>query len=195
MKGSWIFFSKDSRTREAEDNAMKNSVMRIAILGLALALTLAAQPGRGKEFLTPQEIAKIQDAQEIDQRVKVYLEAAALRLKTVAERLAGKDSLPEDPLEFFSVEDMLDGYYRILHAVMLNLEDASGNPKTDPKKFHAAMKNLKSATEAGGKQLEVFKKIAEEQRKEAVWKLTVKAIEINKGAHDGAVSAEGKISK
>jgi hypothetical protein len=67
-----------------------------------------------KEFLTPQEIAKIQDAQEIDKRVKVYLEAAALRLKTISDRLAGKESVAGDPLEFFSLEDMLDGYYRIL---------------------------------------------------------------------------------
>ncbi len=171
------------------------SIKTIAMLMLALAMPVAAHPQPAKEFLTPQEIAKIQDAQEIDQRVKIYLEAAALRLKTVAERLAGKESLPEDPLEFFSVEDMLDGYYRILHAVMLNLEDAAGNPKTDPKKFQASMKNLRSATEAGGPQLEAFKKIAEEQRKEEVWKLTVKAIEINKGAHDGAVSVVRKISQ
>ncbi len=171
---------------------MKTSWKRAGMLGIALSLPLAAQPRMSKEFLTPQEIARIQDAQEIDQRVKVYMEAAALRLKTVAERLAGKESMPEDPLEFFSVEDMLDGYYRILHAVMLNLEDASANPKTDPKKFQAAMKSLRTGTEAGGKQLETFKKIAEEQRKEEVWKLTVKAIEINKGAHDGAVSAERK---
>jgi hypothetical protein len=169
------------------------SLKRIGMLMLALTMPIAAHPRPAKEFLTPQEIAKIQDAQEIDQRVKIYLEAAGLRLKTVAERLAGKESMPEDPLEFFSVEDMLDGYYRILHAVMLNLEDASKNPKSDPKKFQAAMKNLKSATEAGGKQLEALKKIAEEQRKEEVWKLTVKAIEINKGAHDGAISAERKL--
>ncbi len=174
---------------------MKPLSKRIGMLVLALTMPIAAHPRPAKEFLTPQEIAKIQDAQEIDQRVKVYLEAATLRLKTVAERLAGKESMPEDPLEFFSVEDMLDGYYRILHAVMLNLEDASQNPKADPKKFQAAMKNLKSATEAGGKQLEAFKKIAEEQRKEEVWKLTVKAIEINKGAHDGAISVERKISR
>lgn len=171
---------------------MKSLLNLLGMLALSLAMPLAAYPRSAKEFLTPQEIARIQDAQEIDQRVKVYLEAAVLRLKTVTDRLAGKESMPEDPLEFFSVEDMLDGYYRILHAVMLNLEDASQNPKIDPKKFQVAMKNLKSVTTAGGKQLEAIKKIAEDQRKEAVWQLTVKAIEINKGAHDGALSVERK---
>jgi hypothetical protein len=178
--------------QEAEDYIMRPWIewAVILVVGLLMASSTCAQQGR--EFLTQQEIDRIQEAQEIDQRVKVYLEAAALRLKTVSERLAGKESQPEEPMEFFSVEDMLDGYYRILHAVMLNLEDAAHNPKTDQKKFQVAMKNLKSATEAAGKQLEGLKKIAEEQRKEQVWKLVGKAMEITKGAHDGAAAGQRK---
>lgn len=159
---------------------------------LGLMIAASARPGPAKDFLTPQEIAKIQDAQEVDQRVKVYLEAAALRLKTVADRLAAKESMPGDPLEFFSVEDMLDGYYKILHAVMLNLEDASRNPKTDQKKFQSAMKNLKAATEVAGRQLELLKKTTEDQRKEEAWKLIGKAIEITNGAREGAANAVSK---
>jgi hypothetical protein len=168
---------------------MKRVRYGACLFALILGISWGAMARATKEFLTPQEIARIQDAQEIDLRIKVYLEAAALRMKTVAERLAGKESVPEDPLEFFSVEDMLDGYYRILHAVMLNLEDASKNPKTDLKKFQSAMKNLKTATEAAGKQLEGLKKITEEQRKEEAWKLISRAIEITKGAHDGAANS------
>jgi hypothetical protein len=161
----------------------------ILILASLCLIAGALHSMQRNEFLTPQEIAKIQDAQEIDQRVKVYLEAAALRLKTVADRLAGKESAAGDPLEFFSVEDMLDGYYRILHSVMLNLEDAAANPKTEPKKFQSAMKNLKAATESAVKQLEMIRKVAEEQRKEAPWKLAGEAIKITNGAHEGAVAA------
>jgi hypothetical protein len=161
-------------------------IRTLAALGL-IAHALIATPHN--DFLTPQEIAKIQDAQEIDLRVKIYLEAGALRLKTVSDRLDGKESTPGDPLEFFSVEDMLDGYYKILHSVMLNLEDAASNPKTEPKKFQSAMKNLKAVTELGAKQLEMIKKVAEEQRREAPWKLAVRAIEINTGAYEGAVKA------
>jgi hypothetical protein len=164
----------------------------LAVIQILAALCLIAgalHAMQSREFLTPQEIAKIQDAQEIDLRVKIYLEAAALRLKTVADRQAGKESAAGDPLEFFSVEEMLDGYYRILHSVMLNLEDADANPKTEPKKFQSAMKNLKTVTESAIKQLEMIRKIAEEQRKEGPWKLAGKAIEITKGAHDGAAKA------
>jgi hypothetical protein len=160
------------------------------VLGLMVALGAARAPA--KEFLTPQEIAKIQDAQDIDARVKIYLAAAALRLKTAAERLGGKESTPGDPLEFFSVEDMLDGYYQILRSVMLNLDDASAKPSTDPKKIQAALKDLKSATEVAVRQLDALKRMAEEQRREEAWKLVGKAIEINNGAHEGAVAALAK---
>jgi len=142
-----------------------------------------------KEFLTAEEIEKIQDAQEISQRVKIYMLAASLRLKTAADRLSGKESSPGDPLEFFSVEDLINGYYRILHAVMLNLDDASRNPATDPDKMQAALKNLKSVADASVKPLEVLKKTAEEMRREEMWKLAVQAIEINNGAREGAAAA------
>jgi hypothetical protein len=145
--------------------------------------------GLAKDFLTPKEIEKIQEAQEIDLRVKVYLEAGALRLKTASERLAGKESLPGDPLEFFSVEEMIDGYFKILRAVMLNLDDASRKPGTDQKKAQGALKSLKSATEAATKPLQALKKTAEELRREELWNLLAKAIEINNDAHEGAAAA------
>lgn len=156
---------------------------------LGLIIGWSARAGQRKEFLTPQEIEKIQDAQEIEARVKVYLEAAALRLKTATERMSGKESAPGDPLEFFSVTDMLDGYYRILHSVMLNFDDAARNPSTDQKKFQSALKRLKSATEISLNQLQALKKLAEEQKLEEPWKLIANAIEITNGAHDGAEKA------
>ena len=171
---------------------MKRRSMQWRTIALTIAISAGAitgyagYAGYAKDFLTPQEIARIQDAQEIDLRVKVYLEAAALRLKTTTDRLAGKESQPEDPLEFFSVEDMMDGYYKILHAVMLNLDDAYRNPKTDQKKFQTALQSLKKATEIARNQLDAIKKTAEGQRKEELWDLATKAIEITNGAHDGA---------
>jgi len=93
----------------------------------AMALLLVATPAQKlatREYLTPDEITKIQDAQEIDLRIKIYLQAGALRLKAAEERLNGKESAPGEPLEFYSVEEMLDGYYQIVRSVMINLDDA-----------------------------------------------------------------------
>lgn len=168
---------------------MKPLIRKTCFLLFGMMIAAVVRPEQTKEFLTSAEIDKIRDAQEINLRIKIYLEGASLRLKTAADRLAGKESAPGDPFEFFSIEDMIDGYYRILRAVMLNLDDASQKPATDPEKLQAALKNLKSVTEASVKPLEALKKVAEEKRREEMWKLVTQAIEINNGAREGAAAA------
>ena len=168
---------------------MKPLIRKTCFCLLGMMISAVARPVQTKEFLTPVEIEKIQDAQEISMRVKLYMEAASLRLKTGADRLAGRESAPGDPLEFFSVEDMIDGYFRILRAVMLNLDEASRKSAADPEKLLAALKNLKAVADASVKPLEALKKSAEETRREEMWKLVVRAIEINDGAREGAAAA------
>jgi hypothetical protein len=166
-------------------------VMRHLFLLVPFALALAGSVSIAaafpeKEFLTDKEIAKIQDAQEIDERTRIYLNAAALRLKTAVERLTGTEPEPGDPLEFFTPEDLIDGYYRIIRSVMYNLDEASQKPKGEREKLGKALKSLKGSTENAGKELEILKRIAEEKQKEELWKLVNNAIDITNGAHEGA---------
>ena len=141
----------------------------------------------GKEFLTDKEIEAIQINQEIHMRVKFYLEFAESRLKTAEDRLNGVESVAGDPLEFFTPEEMVDGYYRILRSVMINLDEAYQNsdPRVRPK-VRRALKNLKGSTERALKQLEILKKIAEEKKMEELWNLVNNAIDVTNGAQEGA---------
>ncbi len=167
---------------------MKTSIASALILAIVLPAA-AARVGRSapqKEFLTPKEIEQIQDAQEIEQRIKIYLQAAALRLKTAEDRLGGKEAEEGDPLEFFTVEDMIDGYYRIMKSVMTNLDDAYQKRDTDRANLGKALKNLKDSTEWAGKVLLSLKKTAEEKQKEELWNLVNQALDITNGAHEGA---------
>lgn len=157
---------------------------------LCLAVASAA-----KEFLTPREIEKIQEAQEIDKRAKIYVEAAALRLKSAEERLSGKESEPGDPLEFFTVEDMLDGYYQIVRAVMFNVDDAFQKPGTDKGQLRKALKTLQEGTKKAEQDLQVLKKLAEEKRREQVWNLARQALDITLGAREGAESGLAQIKE
>ena len=97
------------------------------------------------------------------------------------------ESVEGDPLEFFTPEEMLDGYYRILNSIMLNLDDAYQEPLADLNRIKSGLKSLSKATDSAGRQLEALKRIAEENRKEELWNLVNKAIEITEGAHEGAV--------
>jgi hypothetical protein len=169
------------------------------VLFFTICIFFAAPAGAAKEFLTGKEIEKIQDTYEIDARVRIYMEAAALRLKTAEERLTGKESAPGDPLEFFTPEDMLDSYYRILKSVMTNIDDAARNPKrdngitidgrvmvNDKQRIGKALKQLKSETEKDLEELLILKRIAEEKKNEHLWDLINEAVEITNGAHEGA---------
>lgn len=156
-----------------------------------LAVALAAYP---KEFLTPKEIEKIQDATEIDKRIKVFLEAAELRLKAAEERLRGQEPADGDPLELFSVEEMLEGYYRILRSVMFTLDEAF-EKRPDPERLPKALKGLKERTEKDLKSLQILKKIAEEKKREELWNLVGQALEIADGARDGAETGLTRFAK
>ncbi len=167
---------------------MKTAVCAACSIALVVILSGPCHPvaAVAKEYLTPKEIEEIQDAQEIEKRIKIYLEAAALRLKTAEERLNGKESVAGDPLEFFGPEEMLEGYYQILRSVMLNLDDAVQKPRGDRETMGKALKSLKESTEKAEKSLAILKKMAEDKRLEEVWNQVNKAIDITRGAHEGA---------
>jgi hypothetical protein len=167
---------------------MKRASLLLLPVIAFLCIIPAASGSSTKEFLTPKEIELIQTNQEIQIRVKHYLSFAATRLKAAEERLSGKDSDEGDPLEFFTPEEMVDGYYRIINSVMMNLDDAYRKADSlGQKKVFSGLKALRSSTESSAKELEVLKKIAEEQKKEELWNLVNKAIDITNGAHEGAV--------
>jgi hypothetical protein len=138
-----------------------------------------------KDLLTENEILKIQDNREIVNRTKLYMDFAAARLKAAEERLIGKETQAGDPFEYFTPEDMLDNYCRIVKNLMSHLDDAYKKPAQD-QNLHRALKSLKKDAESARSQLEVLKKIAEDQKKERLWNLVNKAIEITNDAHSGA---------
>jgi sigma54-dependent transcription regulator len=159
---------------------------RPAWLLISCFILLSGAAAPGKEFLTAKEIELIQDTQAVDGRVKIYLDAAALRLKSAEDRLAGKEPVVGDPLEFFTPEDMLEGYLGIVKSVMLNIDEAAQKPGPNQALVGKALKSLKSATEKAAVRLPILKKIAEEKMKEDLWNLVSEAIEITEAANDGA---------
>jgi hypothetical protein len=156
------------------------------VMFLVSSMLLSVPSRPKKEFLTEEEIAAVRKAQEIDERVKVYMQAATLRLKSSEDRIKGIESTEGDPLEFFSTEELLEGYYRIIDSVMMNLDAAYQNPKSDQAKIRQALVLLKAQTENAEKALEAMKQMAEKMNKEELWNLADKAIDITKSVREGA---------
>jgi hypothetical protein len=167
---------------------VKKTILSLSVaLFLTVTVTIFARPAR--EFLTDEEIELIQINQKVDSRIKLYLKAAALRLESTEARLQGKETEPGDPLEYFTPEDMLDGYYRILNSVMLNLDDAYEKTNRDNSGLKKALKALQKSTKESLSKLEFLEKLAEEQNKTELLRLVRRATEITNGAHEGAAGA------
>jgi hypothetical protein len=174
---------------------MRPRILLFLLAGIFAVVLPITHSVSAREFLTEEEIEKIQEAQEIDRRVKIYLDAAALRLQEAENRLRGVEPMEGDPLEFFTPEDMLEGYYRILRSVMFNIDDAVQKPGYDWERLKKALNDLKKKTEDARRPLEVLKKLAEDNQKEALWNLVNEAIDITGGAHDGAEFGLAKMKK
>jgi hypothetical protein len=167
----------------------------IILTFLGIILFEAASTYATREFLTDEEIKKVQEAQEIDRRIKIYMKAAESRLETAEKRLLGEESEEGDPLEFFTAEDLVEGYYQILRSVMLNLDGAYQESGADLYKIKSGLKTLRKGTENAGKRLKILKQIAEDKQKEELWNLVNKSIDITEGAHEGAVYGLDKLEE
>ena len=87
---------------------MKRAVLSLIAAILLTGTATTAFGNRDGEFLTEAEIKAIRKNQKIDPRVKLYLRYALLRLTSAQARMAGQETLPGDPLEYLTPEDMLD---------------------------------------------------------------------------------------
>ena len=153
----------------------------------ALLFFAAGQGAWARDFLTVREIARLQNTQDIDKRTKIYMEAASLRLSTAQERFDGKESEPGDAMEFFSREDMLDDYYKIMDRVMLIVDDAFESPRRRENiNIKKALQTLKSESTENLKKLFALKKLADEERKKELLDRVNQAIDITGGVLDGA---------
>ena len=151
-------------------------------------LFFAVVPGAwARDFLTEKEITRMQQTQDIDKRTGIYMDAASLRIRTAIDRFEGKESEPGDALEFYSQEDMLDDYYKILDRVMLIVGDAFESPyRRENINIRRALQTLKSECSGNLKRLSALMKLAEEKRREGLWNHVNRAIDITGGVLDGA---------
>ncbi|MDR0310448.1 MAG: hypothetical protein LBJ21_02565 [Acidobacteriota bacterium] len=149
-----------------------------------------------RDFLTDQEITRMQKTQDIDRRTDIYMAAATLRLRSAQDRFEGKESEPGDAMEFYSQEDMLGDYYKIIERVMLIVGDAFESPRSrENVNIKKALNKLKSKSSDNLKRLFTLQKLAEEKQKEDLWHGINRAIDITGGVLDGAEEGLSALAK
>lgn len=168
---------------------MKRSFITLVAVILLSGTFADAFGYREREFLTEAEIDAIRRNQKIDPRVKLYLRAASQRLMSAQSRLSGQETLPEDPLEYLTPEDMLDGYYKILNSVMFNLEDASEKFPPDRGGIRKALKHLRDQMKKMIPELEFMEIRAVEREDKEMARLIKRAKDLSNAALEGAEQA------
>ena len=157
----------------------------LIIIPLMFLMTLSGAFAR--DFLSEQEIKRLQKTQDIDRRTDIYMTAASLRLGAAMDRFEGKESEPGDAMEFYGWEDMLDDYFKISERVMLIVDDAFESPRRRENiNIKKALNTLKSESRNNLKKLTALRKLSEEKRMESLWDYVNRAIDITEGLLDGA---------
>jgi len=111
--------------------------MKRCMLFLALGAALAAPAGaQRREFLTDGEIDQIREAQDPNQRLKLYMQFARQRIAAVEKVLAGNE-----PNRGQFIHEQIEEYDRIIEAADYNVDQAL-------KKRHLFRKGLEAALKA-----------------------------------------------
>jgi hypothetical protein len=147
---------------------------------LSLFFILCFSPaGHAKDFLTDKEIELLQETQSIANRTRIYMDAAALRLKTAKDKLSNKEYKAGDPMELLMPEEVIDAYCQILRSVRLIVGYAIESPnRRGNESVEKALKTLKAETTIALKELEVLRRMAEEKQRELLSTCINDAIDI-----------------
>ncbi|KAF0248134.1 MAG: hypothetical protein FD167_2467, partial [bacterium] len=176
---------------------------------ILLAIFLAFSPiQKGKDPLNPQEIERVQDAQQVDMRTKVFLRIAERRLNVILgiapttliqdnnkkenkkenkKNKENKDPEQEESNDYGpeptgTTAQLLDNYTRVMTELLDKLDDAYENQKNSPI-FESAVKKL---LEKGQEQLKLLEKISSKVSSDDEERALGKAVETIQTAITGA---------
>jgi hypothetical protein len=120
--------------------------------------------GHAKDFLIDREIELLQNTQSVATRTRIYMDAAALRLKTMKDKLSNKEYEAGDPMELLMPEEVIDAYCKILRSVQLIMGYAVEAPNRRGHESAAkALKTVNEETKKALTELSVLRKMAEEK--------------------------------
>jgi hypothetical protein len=173
------------------------SAVRKCLLFLFLLSTPFASKfptdGCAKDFLTDKEIELLQNTQIVANRARIYMDAAALRLKTAKDKLSNKEYAEGDSMELLTPEEVVGAYSKILQSIHLIVGYAIEEPRrkgneSAPK----ALKILAAETTTAIKELEVLRRLAEEKQLNSLLDSINDAIETTNDIH---IDAKEKLAE
>ncbi|MFQ5740356.1 MAG: hypothetical protein ACE5JX_15215 [Acidobacteriota bacterium] len=144
----------------------------------------------GDQF-TQAEYEKIQLAQKLSNRVKVFLKIAESRLREISTRIRDHQEKEQDPkesnpLEFFTPAQMVHAYSKAIDGVMVNIDDRAKRKTESKKEIHKSLKQLNKRILKFIPQLEAFQEFALQTRDEELYREVQKAMKTSDIARKGS---------
>lgn len=165
-----------------------HSLLHRAFLFLLSGLYFA-EPVYSQDWLTPLELEQYRDIETSDKRIAFYMKVARQRMKTARARLAGEESKPKDPLEFFSVTDLTNGCFQALHTSMYSIQDQIEYRHIQGPELTDGLKELRKGTKEMQPFFQEMQKVALEKKDETLYKITVEGLKYADSALRGIEKA------
>ncbi|MDA2938791.1 hypothetical protein MYX75_11085 [Acidobacteria bacterium AH-259-A15] len=148
---------------------------------------------QSSDRFTDEEYVKIQENQQLDKRVEVFLEIAQSRLEEIRRRREKKEwkKDEENPLEFYTYWDMVHAYQKAIDAIMINIDEKAIYKIASEKDIRNSLKKLYKRIQEFIPQLEPIKQLAIDLQDEALYKKLIKAQETSIIAQKGALYGLG----
>lgn len=145
---------------------------------------------------TEEEFSEIQNAQELEKRVQVFLEIAESRLVEMERRMKSEEPETdaedtENPLEFHTFEDMLHAYNRAIEGVMTNIDEKATRRSSEEQEIKKSLERLSAAIERFIPRLQVIRRHAETTQDRSLYKKVQVALDTSDVARKGALFGLG----
>ncbi len=125
---------------------------------------------RGDQF-TDAEYEKVQDAQKLKDRVKIFMEIAESRLLEIERRREGTEwkGDKENPLEFYTLAQMVHAYDRSIAGTMIFIDEKATRRLEKEKEIKKALKQLNKKMQEFIPRLEPIRQQAVDEQDEELF--------------------------
>jgi len=172
----------------------RSSLLIVLTLALMSLCPSASAFQEADDYLTPQEINQLKEAQEIHLRVKVLMKIAERRLlllENPAAEQARKDEREWGALPKASPITLLNHYVKVLDETIINIEDAHAR-EVDAETLYKALKTFREATEQQLPRLRALHQKVTGDDEKATLQRAIEAAEL---AHSDAADGEKQLAE
>lgn len=176
--------------------ARRSPVTQSLLPGSSVSPQIRGSSVRGDQF-TEEELDKVREAQELVPRVERFLEITESRLTEIERRLRKEEWTKEEPnpLEYYTLAQMVHAYQRALEGIMVNIDDRAKHGTAKQKDIRKSLRKLNKSVIEFLPRLEPLEQLAIDTEDEELYREVRKALKSTETALKGSQMGLGAPAK